>query len=748
MRRRNAKDPARIGPYTVVRPLGAGSMGRVYLATSAGARLVAVKVINPDIADDPAFRPLFKAQIEAARVVSGAYTAPVADADIDGTSPWLATAYIDAPTLQATVDRHGPLPEDELRVLGAGLAEALTAIHQAGLIHRDLKPSNILLATDGPRVIDFGISQPPGGLTRPSDDRFTGTAGYLAPEHAAECEMSEASDVFSLGAVLVFAATGSDPFGDGPPQVLIYRAANEPPQLDGVPPRLVGTVTACLDKDPERRPVTAELPVLLRAPASPSGPARDDALHRETLVPGRGRRVLSRRRALLVGGALLAAGAVAAEFWPGRGRQAVPGLLWSITVPRPGMFPQAFYPATVVIADASGAAGVDLTTGRVLWNDADSGDADLNSDAKRVYAIRADGQLHALDPRTGAALWKSSVADGYSLQFAGPQYARGPFEPATIIMHDSRPWYYNIDATTGKTRWTYRPASETFNIDCVTADGLVVGHDGSGYLAIGPDTGAVRWSGRGAMQGMYTSSADNLLYGLDSAMALIALRADTGDRVWSRPSSLPGSTAADIATYEGALVQYQDVLIVSPLMSPGSGVLAAFDAATGRKLWSLALPSAVDLGSYRVSGQILYYYLDAAIHAVDRRTGRNSWTVQATSKPSLLGSADGTLIFASLGGNDEGDIHALEAATGRPAWHYPIPASNDSTQPSHASLASGKIYATYAGKLHSLVPPKSTPATGPTRRGPPIASSAATARANGLDDTQIAVLPAQIIQLW
>ncbi|MFA1537600.1 protein kinase domain-containing protein [Actinomadura monticuli] len=250
-------DPGMLGPYRLEGRLGGGGMGLVFLGRSPGGRPVAVKVARHELADDPGFRRRFTREVEAARRVGGFYTAQVVDADTDAHPPWLATAFIPGPSLEQAVRGHGPLPDDALSALGAGLAEGLAAIHREGLVHRDLKPGNIILAADGPRVIDFGIS-------RALDDAHTsttalGTPGYMSPEQAVGREVGPPSDVFALGAVLAFAATEHGPFGTGPAGTIIHRIVHEAPDLTRLPPHLAGLVSDCLAKDPNSRPGVSEI---------------------------------------------------------------------------------------------------------------------------------------------------------------------------------------------------------------------------------------------------------------------------------------------------------------------------------------------------------------------------------------------------------------------------------------------------------------------------------------------------------
>ncbi|GLY79125.1 serine/threonine-protein kinase [Actinoallomurus iriomotensis] len=254
------QDPSRVGGYTLLGRLGTGAMGRVYLGRSASGRLVAVKTIRSEFAADPDFRTRFAHEVTAAGRVSGVYTAGVVASDPDAEIPWLATAYIPAPSLDQLVRACGPLPTEALRWLAAGCAEALASIHQAGLVHRDLKPSNVLVAADGPRVIDFGVARATERVTVTATHQAVGTPAYMAPEQARDSRQTvAASDVFSLGSTLLYAATGHPPYaGDSVTDVLI-RLATEPPDLTGLPEEAAELMLDCLDRDPAARPTAAAL---------------------------------------------------------------------------------------------------------------------------------------------------------------------------------------------------------------------------------------------------------------------------------------------------------------------------------------------------------------------------------------------------------------------------------------------------------------------------------------------------------
>ena len=254
-----AGDPRSAGRFRLLGRLGAGGMGQVFLGRSAGSRLVAVKVIRPDLAGDPGFRARFAREVAAAQKVSGLFTALVVDADVDGPMPWLATAYVAGPSLAEAVEAHGPLPEASVLTLAAGLAEGLEAIHAAGVVHRDLKPSNVLLADDGPRVIDFGISRAAEASALTQSGTVMGSPGYMSPEQAEGREVGPPGDVFSLGAVLAFAAVGQGPFGTGSTPALMYRVVHGQPDTARLSGAVRPLVERCLAKDPGQRPTTAEL---------------------------------------------------------------------------------------------------------------------------------------------------------------------------------------------------------------------------------------------------------------------------------------------------------------------------------------------------------------------------------------------------------------------------------------------------------------------------------------------------------
>jgi serine/threonine protein kinase len=252
-------DPKHVAGYKIAARLGAGGMGKVYLSYTPGGRAVAIKVIRPDFAQDAEFRRRFAQEVQAAQRVQGLFTAPVIDADAEAEQPWLATAYVPGPSLSDAVAQHGKLPVETVLLLVAGIAEALQIIHGAGIVHRDLKPANVLLAADGPRVIDFGIARAADATSLTSSGVTIGTPSFMAPEQAAGSHVTPATDIFALGQIAAYAATGRAAFGEGTSHGVLYRIVHEEPDLTELPAQLRELVTRCMVKEPESRPSVAEI---------------------------------------------------------------------------------------------------------------------------------------------------------------------------------------------------------------------------------------------------------------------------------------------------------------------------------------------------------------------------------------------------------------------------------------------------------------------------------------------------------
>lgn len=264
MMRLRREDPRVVGSFRLHRRLGAGGMGVVYLGSDRRGQRVALKVIRPDLAEDQEFRSRFAREVSAARRIRGGCTARLVAADLEAERPWFATQYVPGPSLHDKVAEEGPLTAAQIAAIGSALSEGLVAVHEAGVVHRDLKPSNILLSPKGPRIIDFGIAWATGASTLTHVGTAVGSPGFLAPEQVRGAAVTPATDVFSLGATLAYAATADSPFGHGSSEVMLYRVVHEEPHLQGVPDALAPLVRACLAKDPEDRPTTLQLSMRLK----------------------------------------------------------------------------------------------------------------------------------------------------------------------------------------------------------------------------------------------------------------------------------------------------------------------------------------------------------------------------------------------------------------------------------------------------------------------------------------------------
>ncbi|MBB5936214.1 serine/threonine-protein kinase [Streptomyces zagrosensis] len=348
-------DPVMVAGYRLSAKLGAGGMGKVYLSYTLGGRAVAIKVIRPEFSEDAEFRRRFRQEVKAAQRVQGLYTAPVIDSDPDGPTPWLATAYVPGPSLAESVSQHGKLPVATVLFLVAGIAEALQVIHGAGIVHRDLKPSNVLLADDGPRVIDFGIARAADATSLTSSGVTVGTPTFMAPEQAAGRKVTSATDIFALGQVAAYAAIGSPAFGEGTSHGVLYRIVHEQPDLSELPPELAELVGGCLHKDPDARPTLTDLLRLCQAASAETQLRRpEDWLPRAVAADITGRvpapaprQVPAPPQAAPVAGAALAAGAApmptAAPGTPPPPPQQAPGNAYPA---QPPVIPPAGQPAT------------------------------------------------------------------------------------------------------------------------------------------------------------------------------------------------------------------------------------------------------------------------------------------------------------------------------------------------------------------------------------------------------------------
>ncbi|MCX5195451.1 protein kinase [Streptomyces sp. NBC_00249] len=441
-------DPERVGGFTLLGRLGSGGMGTVYLARSAGGRVVAVKTVHERLAREPEFRVRFRLEAEAARTIGARHGASVVDADTQGALPWLATEYVLGPSLAETVERYGPLPEPAVRALGARLARALADLHASGIVHRDLKPSNILITATGPKIIDFGIARALGARRLTRTGQAVGTPAYMSPEQATGQEHDPPGDLFALGGVLVFAVTGHGPFKGAQGADVLNRVRYEDPDLTGVPPSLLPDLTACLAKAPPTRPWPTDLADRLE-----DGPGDFATLLPGPLLADLGRRAagvwdlrparlpgparepdgpppaapLSRRRLLLAGTGTLAVLGTGGALWarygagpagtpraakPSRPPGLAPDPLWTFPAGAETTV-QGVSNGVVVVSVGNEAkrrslVGLDARTGKPVWHQpryvafVDSGAGQLLRESQLSWDGDHDGPLFRLDPATGA----------------------------------------------------------------------------------------------------------------------------------------------------------------------------------------------------------------------------------------------------------------------------------------------------------------------------------------------------------
>ncbi|GAA0917995.1 protein kinase domain-containing protein [Streptomyces thermoalcalitolerans] len=596
------EDPERIGGYRLLGRLGQGGMGRVFLAEDAEGHRVAVKLVHEEFAADPEFRRRFSREVEAAGKVLSFFTVPLVDSGGDARTPWLATQYVSGPSLSAAVHRDGPLPVERLCSLAAALGEALVVIHAAGIVHRDLKPSNVLLADDGPRVIDFGIARAADSEELTRAGHALGTFGYAPPEQVvAEEPVGPAGDVFSLGGVLLFAATGRAPFGDGPPAVLAYRTVYEEPDLSGVPEELAPLVRSCLAKDPALRPTPREVIAAARAAQSrvrgggpvPARAAEEPTSYRiappapaiaqpapvpvpgpepgTTAVPEPRRR---RRGALVAAVAAVAVTAPAAVGvahlldWGDDKRSTGGG-----TGRRTGVAPAADGADPLPAVTAKGDR-------RVVWT-AQPGVAEVDSEVmgawltpKVLVRIDASG-IRGFDPRTGASTWTVAppakglvpcgASDAETATSGGVglvRFGRAHTSPAECDVAAA------LDTATGTLLWHRTVGEAPTGVVSVSGDTMVVSGE-RGLLGLDRATGKQIWTYpwtqgncrvTDVVPGVRTIAVSDTCDREDiDVRRVVVLDAVTGRTRSSHEVERSGATPVGIVTAEPVAARYADV---------------------------------------------------------------------------------------------------------------------------------------------------------------------------------------------
>ncbi|MFJ3231736.1 serine/threonine-protein kinase [Streptomyces sp. NPDC086787] len=655
-----AELPEYAGHYRLESRLGSGGMGVVHLARSTSGLKLAVKVVHAELAKDREFRDRFRQEVAAARKVSGAFTAPVVDADPEADRPWMATLFIPGPTLADHVKRNGAMPPARLRLLMAGLAEALRDIHRAGVVHRDLKPSNVLLADDGSKVIDFGISRPNDSELRTETGKLIGTPPFMAPEQFRRPrEVGPAADIFALGSVMVHAATGRGPFGSDSPYIVAYQVVHDEPDLTGVPGDLAPLLLRCLAKEPEERPTPDEIVRELRSMAASYDtqafvPVRweGDAPHQESPKespqesaaesgaqaapdagePGGARtpRRLRRRAALAAGAVAVVLGGVFGSVqWLGdHDRTPMPAAKdvgdtaaafhpWQAKAVRKGAdMPQCVYGAEALLCYRSGLAyALDAADGSVRWRRplSDERVSSAPALAGGLLVVPADGgsRVVALDPASGRTRWT------WHVPVSGLMVAAGDM----VLAADSDGSVTGFSTATARTKWKHRPAAPEFPyLATFAGDPLVyattvsAGGTHTRVTALDPASGDVRWTARLAGDLNPVGSSDGSLVLLSTNWATgntTAIVRYTPGSKSSRRIALPIARSAPQAGVHGGIVH---------LFSDG-GALEAFDLTTGRRLW--LLETSVTNASIPAADRSHVYITaaDGRLLAADARSG-------------------------------------------------------------------------------------------------------------------------------
>ncbi|MFF5145502.1 PQQ-binding-like beta-propeller repeat protein [Streptomyces sp. NPDC013157] len=673
-------DPESIGGYTLLGRLGAGGMGVVYLGVSASGRRVAVKLVHGPYAQEDEFRTRFRQEIAAARRVSGAFTAPVVDADPDAERPWMATLYVPGFTLSEVVEKNGPLSRRDLRALGLGLTEALRDIHRVGLVHRDLKPGNVLMTEDGPRVIDFGISRASGNQNLTTTGRMIGTPPFMSPEQlASPREVTPASDVFSLGSLLVFAAVGTGPFDADSPYITGYQVVHGTPDLGGVPETLLGIVERCLDKDPAARPELTDIHRMLQT--LPESDATTSAKTGQSANPRR--HPTPRSTATTSAGA--ATDTSTSTGKRRRARMLLTGLGAALAVTGLGIGVAVF----VSGPDTATARAASLPDGWRPWRTA------LRSDVKGVPldydspGCVAEGSAlfcggtgftsARIDAASGRTLWRT----GTRPQGAQPIGVRDGLVYVYEDPDDRTRRVVALDAATGHRRWQ-RDINKSQ--DAVLYDGglLTLSPDYSSFVAYGA-SGKELWRAPSLNEVCTPSALGGAPYALCSAgtepgkapvelmklapgslteNATLPKKAEALGAVGGQPLFRAPQTAKDV--YEAGYERPYNALLQ---VAPDTGQVRRIPLAH-------PLTGAATL----VDGVVYFVRSDGTVTAVSARSGRQLWQ-KTTDMESLSAPAVSATYKRVYFSNRFGRLLALDSRTGAEVWRTSaLDAPGDKTQ--------------------------------------------------------------------
>ncbi|MEU6575516.1 serine/threonine-protein kinase [Streptomyces sp. NPDC046805] len=645
-------DPRRIGPFEVLGRLGAGGMGLVYLARSASGRRVAIKTVRTELAEDQLFRVRFTREVEAARAVSGFYTAAVVDADPRAAVPWLATAYVPAPSLEEIVNECGPLPAQAVRWLAAGVAEALQSIHGAGLVHRDLKPSNVLVVEDGPRVIDFGIASGVSNTRLTMTNVAVGTPAYMSPEQAKDSRsVTGASDVFSLGSMLVFAATGHPPFHGANPVETVFMLLREGPDLEGLPDELRPLIDSCMQMEAPSRPNPADL----QAQLAPHlfGAGSDDSGTASAWLPEKAVSLIEARR----GGRPPAKPSASPSGGRGAARPAVP--------PPPSYDPAVPAPAP---APAPVPTGADIGPVRLVGAQVPIGPGPRVADA-RAAAVKAP------PPEAGLVANWSRPRPGVN--------GADPAMPAAPPVPPETPGVWRP--------WRFRMSNDVWGTPAVADDLVYV--TSFEVHALDVATGRRRFKTRDVAWSMAVE--DGRIHASDGP-TLFALEAREGTDLWR--------LSTDAWVY--SLKADHGTLVTG---TRGGGV-QAWEAASGRKLWETS-GCQTDFESPEAGPSVhdgtVYVWQDGRLRAFEARTGEERWSypigdaASCGGVPIRLTHAPDGHVYISAGTR----VLAVDAASGMVRWHFEAPAvflSPPAFVPGAAVTGGGLYLADYLGTVYAL----------------------------------------------
>jgi len=709
-----ATDLRTVGEFRLLARLGSGGMGQVFLGSSLAGRIVAVKVIHAELGRDAEFVRRFRHEVAAAQKVSGWYTAPVVAAGVDDNPPWLATAFVPGPSLDDLVRRHGPLPVAAVWRLAAGLAEALRAIHGIGLVHRDLKPANVLLALDGPRVIDFGISRAVTDTRLTATGQIIGTLSYMSPEQVLGEVAGPASDTFSLGSVLAYAASGTDPFSvspGSPSASVMFRIVHGEPDLAAVPAQVRGLIEACLAKDPQARPDLGRVAAYSTAAAERLG------LSPAAFWPSGLAGVIQAQQAAL------AAQIEALQLTPGRDVEgAWPGL--------------SAAPVGPVTAPAPSNGGTTAGGPPVPWPQAPA----ARGASRRGLLIGAGvGSIAVLGGAVGWALSSQSTTTGTPSSAgtvpAGGVLPTGVSLPTgeSLSAGQSMQEYYGAGAH--RTQAWKIPTGNAIEGNPGAGNGAVyVASTDNNFYAVTIATRRQAWSFQAGSVSAAPDAVGGVVCFSTNEGHFYALRAANGRRVWELDTSVPavykktwavdGGTvilaqaAAPAQAYEaatgakGVSFSTQEPYLTALTADQGivyaldeSGILYAFKTATGALVWHKQLLSSDDepgTGLAVGSGSVYLGTVSGTIYSVAAASGQVRWTYHpGNGMDSPLVVAGGLLYVR----DNQGSLQAIDAAHGKKVWER----ATTPIGPYGVTVTGGRVYYSTALAIQALDATTGTP---------------------------------------